>query len=948
MNRAVPEASAASGFNLRFIIACVLLAIVFVVTPRSVMDQELDASNYGTYAEFVAEGRAFGPEVIPMTGPLGFVLYGHTYAGYLYHARWALELLLKAGFAALVLHLGAGLRPRSLGLGWLAAVVVMTPAVDDLLHDLALLLAGLIMLRAYQGGSRPWSWFAAALAGPFALLKGTHLVTSALVLGLAVGWGLIRGQRKLAAQQGGIFAASVLTAWLATGQSLSDLPLFLRNTLDLASGYNATMGLDEAPVVFATGFALAVGCGLLGALSLWVVRRDAGRVVPLLLVALFTFIKWKHGYLRADGHVQIFFAAVAVLAPTVWCIAWGSWWGVPPGWTRDQRLVGLALLTAVTTWAVLGAAGFSRDRVFRLVTNTLSAIPRHAPYVFAPGRIKAELETRLQANRREWDLPQVRDEVGSEPIDFFGFEQGVLLLNGLNYQPRPMGGGTFNVFTPRLQAINAAYVRDPSSAPPWYLLKIGYLDDRLASAEDGLTLRTLLELYSPQLMQRDYLLLHRRVAPPPPQEPVVLSRRVFRPGEIVPVPETTADQMVLFSLHSSLDWNGRLQSLLYRPPDATLHVRLGTRDLWRGFALKPPTVRQPVILSPLVNTTGDIIDLFGEAGFSGTPITAVRLEVEPGFATQEFEITFYASPRPPPPENTDIAEIRTYADHPLFNREPLEEIYEDTGIRELNKEPVRVVHAPGSMTWELQPGDQQLLFSYGIIPQAYLGETTTDGVEFNVEILWPDGDGRILWQRMMRPQRVANDRGMQRLRLPLPPYEPGMRLRIRTHPGQDNDGAYDQSYVTRLQIKSGPLIGAQFSGLGAVPTNALLPRDAMAGVDDHPVYLIHAPNEVRIPIPPGATRLTFDHGLLPGAYQSGGNSDGVEFGVFVAPPAGDLLFVEGWLDNPRDNPEDRGILSRTVPLPETEPGSVLVLATNVGPQGDRGWDQSFIAHVRFD
>ena len=170
MNRAVAEASAASGFNLRFIIACVLLAIVFVVTPRSVMDQELDASNYGTYAEFVAEGRAFGPEVIPMTGPLGFVLYGHTYAGYLYHARWALELLLKAGFAALVLHLGACLRPRSLGLGWLAAVVVMTPAVDDLLHDLALLLAGLIMLRAYQGGSRPWSWFAAALAGPFALL----------------------------------------------------------------------------------------------------------------------------------------------------------------------------------------------------------------------------------------------------------------------------------------------------------------------------------------------------------------------------------------------------------------------------------------------------------------------------------------------------------------------------------------------------------------------------------------------------------------------------------------------------------------------------------------------------------------------------------------------------------------------------------------------------------
>src|SRR5690606_264158 len=123
----------------------------------------------------------------------------------------------------------------------------------------------------------------------------------------------------------------------------------------------------------------------------------------------------------------------------------------------------------------------------------------------------------------------------------------------------------------------------------------------------------------------------------------------------------------------------------------------------------------------------------------------------------------------------------------------------------------------------------------------------------------------IIWQRMMRPQRNVEDQGMQRIRLPLPPYEPGMKLRIRTHPGQDNDGAYDQSYVTRFQIKQGPLIGAQFSGLGVVPSSGQLPRDAVAGIGDTPVYLLHAPSQVRIPVPASATRVAFDYGLLPGA-----------------------------------------------------------------------------------
>ena len=930
----------------RWLVAGIILALYFVSPPREAMDQGLDSSNYGTYATFVAEGRQYGTEVIPMAGPLGFVLYGHTYPGELFYTRLVLELLLKLSFAALLLHLTASASRKGVAALWLGLVIVMVPAVDDLLHDYAILLAGLVLLRSHHGGSSRWASFAAAVLGPLALFKGTHLVTTGMVVGVACSWGVLRGRIRPAVTQAAIFAGLLLFAWMFAGQNPLHLPAYIHNVLDLSAGYNATMGLDEPPVLFATGLSLAVGFGLFGTQSWWHSRHSGGTTVALLLVALFAFLKWKHGFLRADGHVIIFFAAMAVLAPTVWLISRGGLFAVPTSMARVSKLVGLALFTAVVVGGMLGASGFWGARVVSLFTDVAKTLPRNLDYVLFPAATKTALDEKLADHARDIDLPQIRNEVGRDPIDFFGYEQGVLLLNHLNYQPRPMGGGTFNVFTPRLQQINADHVRDGATAPPWILFKLGYLDERLPSADDGLTLRAVLDDYAPALMQREYLLLERRKTTRAQSEPLPLGEFPVTLGEPVTVPHAPDSSLVLFSLRSELSTSGKLQKLFYRVPDMAIRLKLGGREIWREYNLKPTTVRQPTILSPLIDSTDDVIELYGES--PGISVDEITFTAEPGFDPSSLRVAFFAAPRPLPPEETDIDEIRTYAQHPLFNRDPEGVVSDETGIKELNKETIQIVHAPGSITWALQPGDQQVIFSYGLMPQAYAEEGRSDGVEFNVEILWPDGDGRVLWQRMMRPHRIAADRGMQRLRLALPPFETGMRLRIRTHPGTDNDGAYDQSYITRLQIKSGPLIPSQFSGLGAVPASQTLPRSSVAGIGERPVYLLHAPNEVRIPIPDGAAHVSLESGMLPGSYQNGGNSDGVEFGLFVALPDGEKRYITGWTLNPRDIAADRGPHIRSADLGLCPAGSELIIATNVGPHGDRGWDQSYICNLTFN
>ena len=87
-----------------WVLAWLVLTLYFVTPPREVFDQTLDRSNYATYAHFVTHGFQWGADVMPMAGPLGFVLFGYCYSGELYLTRLIGNLLLCAAFSAMLTH----------------------------------------------------------------------------------------------------------------------------------------------------------------------------------------------------------------------------------------------------------------------------------------------------------------------------------------------------------------------------------------------------------------------------------------------------------------------------------------------------------------------------------------------------------------------------------------------------------------------------------------------------------------------------------------------------------------------------------------------------------------------------------------------------------------------------------------------------------------------------
>jgi hypothetical protein len=929
-----------------WVMAGLLLTLYFISPPREVYDASLDRSNYATYAHFLTHGFQWGVDVLPMAGPYGFVLFGYCYSGELFFQRWVGDFLLCAGFSALLLGLFHRAQAGMLRWLWLGVMLLVVPFIDDLLLDATLLLSGICLLLGPAQRPDRWAYLGAVLLAFISLVKGTQFMSCAVVFGCVTLLGILERQPGRVLRPAAVFLGAALCFWVLAGQNPLNLPAHLIATWQLASGYNLSMGLEEDRFFFQVGLFLAGGLAVVLGWTAWWGVRSLRAGAALAFISLFAFLKWKHGYVRADGHVYIFYGSAAIIAMTGWLVGFSSLVEPVAVLPRSRARVGLALITLVTAFGIIGCTQFWLGR-FGLVARSIPGrLSSHADYLVRPREARAKLDQELAQVRVDADLPQVRNEIGRGTVDFFGIEEGVLLLNGLNYHPRPMGGGTFNVVNRWLARRNESFLLSPDRAPAWELLKLGPIDERLPSGDDGLALRAILDCYSPVLMQRDYLLLKRVRDRPATAIPQLLKTITARPSQPVMVPDPGPGRLVLMSLRAPLNLAGQLRTTVYRPP--VLRGRFFTTHYPAGrtFELKPATLSEPIILSPLLESTADILQLYGSA--TGNTVKSLVLDAAPGFATDKFSISFYAVPRPSQPTDTDLSEILTYDKHPLYNREPVEIITQQTGITELSKEPITLVHAPGSITWNLEPTDQQVIFSYGLMPKAYLDGGTTDGVEFNVEVLWPPSDGRVIFKQMLRPLTTIADRGMHRARVLLPPFEPGARLRIRTHPGPDNDGAYDQSYISRVNIKAGPLEADQFSGLGLIPTDRRLPHGSVASVNNQPVFLLHAPNELTLDLPEGAKLFRAEIGLLPSAYTNGGASDGVEFTLFVVPPIGPRQSVWVRYVDPVQKPTDRGSLVIAIPLPAVPPGSHVVITTGIGPNGNRSWDQSYISHAAFE
>jgi hypothetical protein len=421
----------------------------------------IDPSWNAGLAMAVDQGLHFGKEVVFTYGPLGFLnsrlvwfsglsvlsfLYAAAlYVGFCVGLVWALRRALPTVVATVVAFVAVAWLPMPLlEVGLLTAVF-----------------ACFWLLEAERSG-RELDVFvvvAATFAAPAALVKLSTGPLVAVILLIAL-VGARVGRRRIAVYVV-LFVVEVLVLWLATGQSLGDIPAFVGHAIEISSGYSSAMlrSTDVAPWKVSAAVIAAIGSGLalVGAAWIWG-GRDPGdergarpdracRWAGVVIAALVYFEIYKEGVVRIDaGHLTVLFANAAV----VW---------VAVGLSGRRR--GLLLIAAAIVFAIsLPVRPAGLETQFDPVSNLRFAVDQ-ARDLFSPARRDTLIGFGHAAMESSYGLaPQGLAALRGHTVAVEPWEIGAAWAYGLDWRPLPVFQN-YSAYTPALDRLNAEAVEDP-------------------------------------------------------------------------------------------------------------------------------------------------------------------------------------------------------------------------------------------------------------------------------------------------------------------------------------------------------------------------------------------------------------------------------------------------------------------------------------------------------
>ncbi len=408
------------------------------------------------------------------------------------------------------------------------------------------------------------------------------------------------------------FLAGFLAGDLAYGQSLADLPAFLRLQAQVVAGYSDAMAFRGSNGEI---LAFAFSAGLLLALAVAADRAAPGRsrlALPL-ATALTVIMLLKAGFVRQDLHTTIAWSGLALVGVLLA-------WTVLHTWRRDAAWAVLACATvggivlsssadpgASRTTRVTRALAVEWDRLVSEPTGQLTAawsLLRH-PWASAAALDDAKAQ-RWQELRELFPLPHLD---GS--IDVIPSIQSRVLASGLDYRPRP-SFQEYATYTPELLAANRVFIQGPR-APDRIIFgqEPGYgsltIDHRYPNFAEGALWPDLMRLYSPECSFESFLVLRRR-AVPSALRLGDLRHATAGFDEAVPVSTAPFASATFAKIAVRYTLLGRIAALLFRPVPLRITVTFADGQQ-QSYRFIPGIGAAGFVVSPMVDDDAGFLRL---------------------------------------------------------------------------------------------------------------------------------------------------------------------------------------------------------------------------------------------------------------------------------------------------------------------------------------------------
>jgi hypothetical protein len=409
----------------------------------------LDSSWNGGLAMAVHDGLQWGSEIVFTYGPLGFMngrgvwfselgviafVYGAAlFVAFCIALVWALRRAIPALPAALIAFLA----------------ITVLPLIEESIVLAALIAMGALARERSERVVNALVVGGATFAAIEVLIKfsaGPVIAAFFLIalIGLRARWWQVGGYLAL-------LALEVLVLWLVTGQSLGEIPEFLRNTYEIVSGFSAAMitstDVPAWQVTAATIAAAITSIGLVVAAWRCGYRDSRARWAAVALMALAAFTVFKEGVVRTDaGHLSLYFSTATIL-----------WIAIP--WPRARwywLVAGVAVLVAVG-WPVRPEGQTNNTDV---VANVKSAFEQ-ARTLFSPARRQRLIDDGRASLKSIYKLDRpTQAALRGHTVTVEPWEIGAAWAYRLDWDPLPVFQN-YSAYTAHLDRLNSEALADP-------------------------------------------------------------------------------------------------------------------------------------------------------------------------------------------------------------------------------------------------------------------------------------------------------------------------------------------------------------------------------------------------------------------------------------------------------------------------------------------------------
>jgi hypothetical protein len=449
-----------------------------------------------------------------------------------------------------------------------------------------------------------------------------------LTLAVREEWPLSARSRRRLITVAVLFPVSTLAAyWLSTGKLLPFVD-YLRQSLEIVSGYSEAMSLAGPlwQVILAVLTLTGICCLLLIAENPRVLLPG---IVPALVVGYFAF---KHAMVRQDAHVTAFQFRAALGAMFVLVAARTA---------RDRRLVlllqGFSLVMGFTIVKESEPVRFADMEKLLSLAPQKNYLRSFRHWSGTLEQVESQSTTMLAALRLDQPWQQA---VGRSTIDAVPLNIDQIKANGWNWLPRPVIQ-SHNAYTPELDGLNAVHL-ESNKASEHILLTWLPIDGHHPFTEDPASWRALLDRYDLEFDSYEQLLLLRR-------RPVRRFNQMIEFGSATATWNTdvilprTKDILVM-SAHTHRSLRGSLRKLLFRLSPAYLEVTYHSGKRLRVRATIS-NLSNGIIINPFPRKLGEVASLLGGCDTPEDQAVAVRFESDnPAEFRRIIELKWYRLP----------------------------------------------------------------------------------------------------------------------------------------------------------------------------------------------------------------------------------------------------------------------------------------------------------------